>query len=257
MPAEPGVAMPVQPRHAFTLIELLIVISVIAILIALLIPAITLARNAAGIVQCGNNQRQLGMAIVTYADTDNGKIMPNFVRDSALNTVKYWPELAREQLQDAGVDAATGARKDGIWRCPAAKQVKTALGYDKTTYAKNIWSGLVNRFVHVWEEPYGMINQARIRNPASFILTADAVNDGNAFVRDLTPWIWGLTYGRDFRHRGKVVVLFADNHVESRTEAQFPAIPTDKSDPDPYHQPYPSPYYDQFWTSAWYYAAAN
>jgi len=63
-----------KPLHGFTLIELLVVIAIIILLVALLLPALRQARAAALILQCANNQKQIGIAIRSYAMDHRGSI---------------------------------------------------------------------------------------------------------------------------------------------------------------------------------------
>jgi prepilin-type N-terminal cleavage/methylation domain-containing protein len=91
----------------FTLVELLVVIAIIGILIALLLPAIQAAREAARRSQCTNNLKQIGIAIHNYHDTYNR--MPNSRRkcDWITWAAELWPFLEEENashLWDSKVD---------------------------------------------------------------------------------------------------------------------------------------------------------
>lgn len=74
-------------RGCFTLIEMLVVVSVIAILAALLLPALTKARDAARRITCVSNLKQLGAGIALYAD-DNVEMLP--MSNSASSSRSIW-----------------------------------------------------------------------------------------------------------------------------------------------------------------------
>ncbi|MFM9068057.1 MAG: DUF1559 domain-containing protein [Planctomycetota bacterium] len=88
-------------RPGFTLVELLVVIAIIGILVALLLPAVQAAREAARRTQCLNNLKQLGLALHNYHDSRRSFPAGASPNVTAFNwRVAIWPFMEQQSLFD-------------------------------------------------------------------------------------------------------------------------------------------------------------
>lgn len=105
-------------RDGFTLVELLVVISIVALLVSLLLPALSSAREVAKSVVCGSNQRQLGVIYAVF-EQEHGHL-PICLRNSESSTLSSWVNmlLGSEEAQFTGPESANYAGSDyspDIW----------------------------------------------------------------------------------------------------------------------------------------------
>jgi prepilin-type N-terminal cleavage/methylation domain-containing protein/prepilin-type processing-associated H-X9-DG protein len=108
-----------KKEDAFTLIELLVVIAIIAILAAMLLPALAKAKAKAQATYCLNNEKQMGIGFILYKD-DNGDVMPADASRSAGQKLEdwiYWQGDPAFPLQQSPIIVITGGSSN-LFRCP-------------------------------------------------------------------------------------------------------------------------------------------
>jgi prepilin-type processing-associated H-X9-DG protein/prepilin-type N-terminal cleavage/methylation domain-containing protein len=235
-------------RRAFTIVELLVVISIIAIMIALLLPTIAASREAARSTLCQSNLRQIVTACINYTDDWQGYWPP-----AAVDIVRYdlnrWEGTRPNQstpFNFAGSCLLPYLRTTAITACPDFQPAVTSgplafeaaaggYGYNQAYLGSslNIPAVQTSQYIHTVAALDQFVSNVpakmnMIAHPSDKIAFTDAAmgNAGNTLIEYSfaePPLLWDSTFNTydasspsiHFRHRNDANVAWADGHVTS------------------------------------------
>ena len=187
-------------RKSFTLIELLVVIAIIAILAAMLLPALSKARDKARAISCTSNLKQIGLANAMYMEDHDGRVVPEY---SASQTDGHWYNILSGKDRDGNASATgrgygceyiSNVKSGGTFWCPSSPTPMGWAGEGNlacTSYGINcaISAGRADTNGNRCQ-----ISEPSIYEPSSAFLVTDT-------IRNVGPAIQN-TYNPNYRHGG-------------------------------------------------------
>ena len=163
----------IHARQGFTLVELLVVIGIIAVLIAILLPALTRAKESANKTVCTSNMRQLGVALMMYAN-DNKGMLPWPGSSDPWSESWAMALLNKKYIPQGSEAALAGNGGSPILNCPSdvvPRRWGNASAYMANAGHWQYWCGWIN-------PPVGKACRiTKIKRPSEFIYLFERADD--------------------------------------------------------------------------------
>jgi len=209
-----------RQKGGFTLIELLVVIAIIAILAAMLLPALARARSMARQVVSENNLKQIGLAFALYAQDYDGNV-PTY-KTGAGPTNSWWCGKLNPYLKSAG-----NGYLSPVFNSPSDRIDAWGKPIDANKLSWNNISYGINMALYIspgypasssYGGPYAAAKLSRLRTPSedAYILEAShPIGVSSSWNPDAQSHSQESADGVGDFNRGQTIVLYADGHVEA------------------------------------------